>query len=431
VNLLITNVREDTAFLLIHYLKHRARRIVLAVDGERWSQRWTGMARYSRHVSASYRVPDPAADWWAGRIQASNTAAEENYVQQVEAICTRERIDVIFPSFDPEVYLFAKNSGRFAAAGVTVVTPPLDSVLRVQDKAQVLQAAAASGFPHPPTCYPATEADLEEVRRCIEPPWVLKPRLSAHGMHIEIAFDDRALVDAFRRMSAEQPAPLVQGYVPGGLKQNFYLVVDSDSRIVSAFSPRVTRVRREGVRTATAACVSTRQMPYLDAVQALVSRLGLSGGYTLQTQLDERDGSPRLMEINPRLGHNLWFRAELGLDEPAWLIRLARGESPGPAPLVAEDTLLLDPLIDLMHLLREVRHRLLAPLRRRAPQEGEQLPRDGARALLGAYRRDYLGPQRRVTSPLNRGYLDDPLPPLSRAARQLIALLKPDPGQLR
>jgi len=434
VKLLLTNVREDTAFLLIRYLHCQAERIVLAVDGDHWTQRWTGMARYSRYVSASHLVPDPAADWWAGRIQAHNTEAEEAYIKRIEAICAEENIDVIFPSFDPEMYLFSKNRARFNTAGITVVVPPVESVLTVQDKATVLRAAERTGFPHPQTCYPKSESDLAEVVVRIAAPWVLKPRFSAHGTSIQIAHTEADLYALFREMSLQQPEPLVQAYVAGGLKQNFYLVVDKDSNIVSVFSPRVTRVRREGVRTSTAACISSSDMPFLPQVRALVKNLGLVGGFTLQTQIDGRDGCPRLMEINPRLGHNLWFRAELGIPEPDILIRLTRGEPLGEIPPFEEGILLLDPLIDLMHLLHEMRHRLLSTVLPRSARAGfvdKGLPRDSVGKLIGSYRREYFSRRKRTTSPLNRGYLSDPLPPLSRIARQLITLFKSDPGQLR
>jgi len=431
MNLLLPNVREDTAYLLVRCLQAQADKIILAVDGESWKQRWTGMARYSRYVSGGYRVPDPARDWWAGTIQKTNTSAEECYIREIEKICRCEAIDVIFPSFDPEMYVFAKNSERFAQAGISVVTPPLENVLTVQDKSRVLQVATATGFPAPLTCYPESVEELDSVMAAITPPWVLKPRFSAHGADIELAETPEQLREAFQRLSAQQPAPLVQEFILGGMKQNFYMIADRDSRIVSVFSPQVTRVRREGVRTATAACLSRSHMPYLDEVQALVSELSLTGGFTLQTQLDPRDDSPRLMEINPRLGHNVWFRTELGVPEPSLLVKLALGEELGEVPAFPEGYLLVDPLIDVMHLLREIKERLVSLLSGKVATSETPVPRDSVRRLLKAYRADYLGGKRIITSPLSRGYLSDPLPPLSRVARQLLALLRRESGSLR
>jgi len=430
MNLLLPNVREDTAYLLIRCLRAQSDKIILAVDGDSVKRRWTGMSRYSRYVTRSYRVSDPASDWWAGTIQADNTPAEETYIREIEEICREESIDVIFPSFDPEMYVFAKNAARFTRAGICVVAPPLENVLTAQDKSTVLQAAARTGFPIPHTCYPHSVDDLEAVMEAIEPPWVLKPRFSAHGTNIEFAETPQQLRALFQRLSAEQPAPLVQAFVGGGLKQNFYLVADNNSEIVSVFSPKVTRVRREGVRTATAACLSASDMPYLEEVRGLVRELQLTGGFTLQTQLDPIGDTPRLMEINPRLGHNLWFRTELGVPEPALLVQLARGNELRDIPPFPEGYLLLDPMIDLLHLLRELRH-VLSTWFSRAQTGSEALPRDSVRGLLQAYRVDYCSRQKKIFSPLSRGYLTDPLPPLSRFFRQLLGVLRREPGSLR
>lgn len=49
---------------------------------------------------------------------------------------------------------------------------------------------------------------------------------------------------------------------------------------------------------------------------------------------------------------------------------------------------------------------------RDAPFEGEPLG-----PLLSDFRKEYFGPGRRIINPLNRGWLSDPLPPLSRIVR--------------
>ena len=46
-------------------------------------------------------------------------------------------------------------------------------------------------------------------------------------------------------------------------------------------------------------------------------------------RIDPRDGQPKLMEINPRLGIKLWYRTELGINEPMMCLQIARGEKVG------------------------------------------------------------------------------------------------------
>jgi hypothetical protein len=43
VNLLITNSREDQAYIILRSLREEADRIVVTLSGENFLQRWSGM----------------------------------------------------------------------------------------------------------------------------------------------------------------------------------------------------------------------------------------------------------------------------------------------------------------------------------------------------------------------------------------------------
>jgi hypothetical protein len=148
---------------------------------------------------------------------------------------------------------------------------------------------------------------------------------------------------------------------------------------------------------------------------------------TLQTIVDARDGQPKLMEINPRFGHNLWYRTELGINEPLMLLRMARGLDPGAVPPFEEGVLLVDPLWDLMHLLGQSVDQSISRLRgARAARAADDEPYEAEPLgpLVTNLRAEYFGHGRRITSPLNRGYLSDPLPPLIRIVRVFIEALQ-------
>ena len=326
MNLLITNTQEDQAYLILRCLIDEADKIVVTVCGETLLQRWSGMAQWSRHVSKRWRVPDGSADWRAGLIQAENTQGEERYIQRVEEICTVEDIDVIFPSYDPDVYVFAKNKSRLAEQGIVAVVPDYHALTGILDKSLTIEAALKVGFPVPGTCVPASSKALSDVVETIEPPWVLKPRCNAHGVNIKLAEDLASLEQTYLALSEVQGRPMVQGFVPAATKRNYYVLVDCSSEIISLFSPEVRRTRKAGIRTPCAAVVSSSDVPCMDAIRALLRELGAWGGLTIQSIVDSRDGKPKLMEINPRFGHNLWYQTELGINAPLMFLRMARGE---------------------------------------------------------------------------------------------------------
>ena len=423
MNLLITNTDEEQPYLILDALRHEASRIVVTVSEGNLFRRWWNTAACSRFVDRRYTAPDCRADWRSGRIQRDNTPAEESYIRRIEEICALERIDVVFPSYDAEVFVFSKNKERLAQQGVLAVVPDYDALTRVLDKSLTLQAAQRCGFPIPATRIPQ---DLDELRLAaaeIPGPWVLKPRCNAHGANILLADNLAELERAFAALCAIQPRPLLQEFVPALTKRNYYLLVAPGGRLVSLVSPRVYRYRRVGVRSPCAAVESTRDIPCRDAVAALVRELGVWGGLTLQTMVDERDGAPRLMEINPRFGHNLWYQTALGVNAPRIVLRLARGEDPGPIAEVPEGILMLDPLWDSLHLLGQCVDQSWAWLRAKLrgvpaaarPYDGDSIPE-----MLRAFRVEYFSRRKRIFSPLGRGVFTDPLPPLVRTGSTVL-----------
>lgn len=422
MNLLITNTQEDQAYLILLCLRAEASKIFVTVCGDSWFKRWSGLSPWSRHVSKRYRVPEFYSDWKSGLVQPENTAAEELYIQRIEEICETQDIDTIFPSYDPEVYVFSKNKARLASKGIVAVVPDYDALTRVLDKSLTMEAANKVGFPTPKTAVPADLKELAIESQHFEGPWVLKPRCNAHGANIKLVEDPALLEQTFSDLKAMQERPMLQDYVPEATKRNYYVVVDRNSEILCLFSPKVFRTRRTGVRTHCAAVVSSVDVPYMDEVRALLRELGIWGGMTIQTIVDARDGKPKLMEINPRFGHNLWFRTVLGLNEPLMVLRIAKGQHPGEIPEFRENVILLDPLWDFLHLIGQTLDQAMGYIRSRikgCEQPYDPMTRENIPQLLRDYKAEYFGRRERKLSPLNRGFFSDPLPPLVRIFRVL------------
>ena len=118
MNLLVTNTRNSQAYSVIRALRPYAKKIVVTMFGQNRLAARLSHAANSCLVDKRYYVPSPAEDWRAGKIQRENTENEELYIQAVLKICEKENIDTIFPSFDPQVYVFSKNKERFEKLGI-------------------------------------------------------------------------------------------------------------------------------------------------------------------------------------------------------------------------------------------------------------------------------------------------------------------------
>ncbi len=137
--------------------------------------------------------------------------------------------------------------------------------------------------------------------------------------------------------------------------------------------------------------------------------------YTIQTKVDPRDGIPKLMEINARLGQHLWWRTGLGVNEPMICLQLARGEQPSGDYRFRDGVMLLDPFHDFFILYPlsiyscfRTLERLLGRGRAGPPSDPGTEP--GFWSTFGLYARDYLNFRPRVLCPEIGNLLSDPMP---------------------
>lgn len=415
VRLLVTNGRCAQAYAIIRALRPHAERIVATMSGPRPLGVWpTCHAAYSRLVDRRYRVPDPESDWFEGRVGRHNTEREQAFVTAVLEICERERIDTIFPSNDPWVYVFSKNRQVFAEQGIVIPVPDYDTVCRPLDKYLTIQCAQEAGFPCPRTYLPQDDEDVTRIAGELEPPWVVKLRFTTGGRGFAIVHRVADLEEKTRALRRTHGAPIIQEFIPGHRMQSFYLVLDRGGQVVSAQSPRSLRAERRTSHTISTAFETASRHPSTNEAIRLVRHIGWWGGATVQTKIDARDGTPKLMEINPRLGVHLWLRTELGINEPLMCVKIARGEGVEPVGEFPAGCRLLKPIEDAVALGFDLIDLGVQRLRNglgRSPVDSANPPMT-LKELITFYRAPYLDRQETRFSPYFRYCLQDPLPSL-------------------
>ena len=413
MNLLVTNTQGAQAYAIIRALRPYAKRIVATMNGStQWKAR-TSHAAQSRHVDARYLVPAPGADWMAGVIQDANTEKEQAYLDRIEEVCRLERIDTIFPSSEPEVYILSKNKARLERQGILCVVQDYASLRIPLDKYETIQAALRAGFPCPETIVPESAEDIRRFADRIGPPWVIKPRCTFGGQGTTIVRKREDLEPVYRRINESKARPMIQELVPGRVRESFYVVTDRDSQIRSFMKTDVLKNMQRLFRDAVASFTISVESPFLPQIQALMRELGTWGGFTVQTKTDVRDGLPKLMEINPRLGTRLWFRTMAGVNEPLLLLQMARGAPIETVTNFPVGAVVFEPLEDLLELPLELLdlclYRIHTGLLGRAPTDPDNPPYSLAE-LGRSFLTNYRPGRRKVIGIHTRFLLDDPLP---------------------
>lgn len=416
MRLLITNTRMGQAYAILRCLRPQAEWISATKYGSSWLTAQSATAAASRLLDRSHVVTSPEEDWAAGIIQNNNTEREERYICDIEKICKQDRIDTIFPSYDPQVYILTKNRDRLAKLGVKILAPAFDTVKILLDKAQQLELAAKAGFPHPAT-YRIDEHDLSDLAQRVEPPWVVRPTASARSRGMAVINRKEDLEPMVTELMKNHRDLILQEYVPGSMKQNFYMLIGRNHEVLSMIAPRVLRTSHRVYRNSSAAVLFNHEHEYNDRVIELVRLLNWHGGLTVQTKIDSRDGIPKLMEINPRFGSHTWYSTEMGINVPLMQWRSYNGEHVPPVEEYPQQALLLEPFEDFIGLLFILADRVAYPFRRllgRKPVDPDHMPPRFIETLR-ILRKDYLGPHKIVFMPQFRYALSDPLVFIAKA----------------
>ena len=412
MNLLVTNTRNTQAYIIIRALRPYAQKIVVTMYGKnRLVARLSHVAN-SRMVDRRYRVPSCVDDWRAGRIQKENTEREEAYIRAVERICESERIDILFPSWDPKVYVFSKNKERFAKIGVLIPVPDYETVITPLDKYRTIRAAEEVGFPCPRTHLPESPDDLRKIAEDLGFPLIIKPRFTSGGRGIEIVKNFAELSQKISRVTEKQQMPMLQEYIPGQTMQSISLLMDKKGELKVASGTKERRNFFRIPQNFSTASETIDPYPYALQAERLVQKLGWWGCVNVQMKLDARDGIAKLMEINPRLGSRRWSRTESGINEALMCVKITRGEEVTPVESLPPGLMLIHPIEDFAGLVFKLLDLLIYKFRigllGRAPLDSSNPP-IALKELFHSYKETYLSGKNRLSNPYFKHFFHDPV----------------------
>jgi predicted ATP-grasp superfamily ATP-dependent carboligase len=312
-------------------------------------------------------VPDPVAD-------------EGGFVDALGRLAERAGSPLpVFPTHDAPLNALARNVDD----AFLPPFPPWPTLAQVQSKRAQLERAVATGVAVPETRYPASAAEARAAAQELGLPVLVKPS-------DPVGFKRRFRRQAFRCASvgevedayarAEEFEPMVQELVSGGDDQLYSVgsYLARDGAPLGVFCGRKLRQTPPVIGTCRVG-EAVWVADVVDAALRLLRAFEFHGLSQVEFKRDARDGTFKLMEINPRLWQWHGLAAACGVDLPRiayadlvgeplpevsmdgagkrWAITLLPGERPAfqRPPYVDAVWAADDPKPALVHLARVVR----------------------------------------------------------------------------
>ncbi|MDX6226017.1 MAG: hypothetical protein QOE64_2393 [Frankiales bacterium] len=274
------------------------------------SQGRTGHAQRSRHCARWHHVP-------------LAEAGEDAFTEAVAAAVDGGGYDVVFAVGDAEVLTLSKCRAKIAAV---VPMPDHEVVERCFDKAVAAELAGYAGLSVP---RPGTSAGFPVVVKARRH-WLGGDVGDRSRFAIQVARDETELSEAVAALEASGVPAIVQEQVSGPLLSVITLTAPG-GRVVARQQQVAERVWPSGagvsVRARSVAC--DRELH--EGVDSFLADLGWWGLCQLQFLVD-RDGVPRLIDVNGRFYGSLALAEAAGLPLAAMWGAMAVGEPVSAAP---------------------------------------------------------------------------------------------------
>ncbi len=278
-------------------------------------------AQTSKYCAGGVVYPDPV------------TASDE-FVRFLARVVRERRIEVLLPVSDITTLTITSQRDAFDPA-CAIPFAPADVVARAADKVDVVETAQRLGVAVPRSVVvrdPAAVPDLEFGFPVVIKPARSRVRTAAGWVSTSVSYaaDPAQLArDLSRRAAHEFPLMLQECIVGPGTG---VFACYHHGRAVAFFSHKRLRERPPwggvGVLSESAALDPTAR----DYATRLLDELGWHGVAMVEFKRDQRDGLPKLMEINGRFWGSLQLSIDAGVDFPGLLLQGVQSGQFEPQP---------------------------------------------------------------------------------------------------
>lgn len=262
-------------------------------------------AHFSTHVSDTFVYP------------SAELAPEVFRDAVLQYLSEHPSIDALFPVGHYTTRCLSEYKEAFQAE-TAVPVPDYRTFRGAWNKANTLRTAAEIGIPHPETAFPESLSEAVDSADRIGYPLVVKPRTASGSRGLSFVSEEDQLGDAYESACQFDESPLLQEVIPkhgDGIGTAFLF---DDGTMKADFAYRRLREYPPGGGPSTLR-ESIDGTEVREYGRRLLEHLDWSGVAMVEFKRDPRDGTPKLMEINPRFWGSLALPVHAGVEFP-WLL---------------------------------------------------------------------------------------------------------------
>ncbi|MPM53821.1 Ribosomal protein S6--L-glutamate ligase [bioreactor metagenome] len=252
-----------------------------------------------------------------------NREDENGSLEALIKVLKNDKYDVVIPLTDFSATLLSKNKEKLSKYAAMAVND-WDVFRMASDKQNTMIACMENNIPCPYTLRDVETID-DILKSEIKYPFVIKPRIGYGSIGFHCINNEQQLRKVFDNATKRHGKMLVQEYIPQtGIQYKAEVFIDRDGNVKSACV--FDKTRWYPIDGGSTCCSATVERPDIVANSVkLLKTIGWKGYGDVDLIQDPRDGSVKVMEINPRITASVKVCMVAGVDFARQIVEYETG----------------------------------------------------------------------------------------------------------
>ncbi|MCG8699215.1 MAG: ATP-grasp domain-containing protein [Bacteroidales bacterium] len=254
-------------------------------------------------VDKTYQVPYPSS-------------GAEIYLERLKEVHEKEKLDMIIPNFDAELFTFISAEKELSEWGIQTFIPTREQY-EERHKFNLDDFGEKYDIKVPKSKAITSLNDIPSLRDEFDYPLLVKGKF----YDAYLAYNSEQVISHFNRISAKWGLPIIIQEFVKGTEVNVVALGDGDGNTVAAVPMRKTFITDKG-KAWGGITIGDEQL--LKITRQLIQRTKWRGALELEI-IKDNNNSYYLIEINPRIPAWVYLAVGAGQNIPEMLVKLAKG----------------------------------------------------------------------------------------------------------
>ena len=244
------------------------------------------------------------------------SSGSNELIERIESIHQQEKIDVLIPNLDAELFSFMKNEERLKGNGIHTFLPTLKQ-FQEREKDKLQEYGKKYGVKVPGSINMGSLGQISDIEDKFDYPVMIKGQFyDAYE-----AQNKEQVKQAFHKISAKWGFPVIAQEFVKGTEVNVIALGDGHGNTVAAVPMRKQYITDKGKAWGGITLADEKMM---ELTRALIQKTKWKGGMELEL-IKTNNGEYYLIEINPRIPAWVYLAVGAGQNIPEALMKLALG----------------------------------------------------------------------------------------------------------